>query len=120
MNKLDKNHWTTAVLTHNAYQDGQRRAIARRIAAELREEGHAEKEYITIPEARRATGWAEATLQKRLRGKVPMVGKGSYSRAEFFKYLTQYWKEKQDDSNDNYVEQAAQRAKSLAMLAGRR
>lgn len=77
-------------------------------------------EFITIDEACEASGWAEATLKKRLRGRVPMFGKGSYSRAEFFDYLKRYWKEKQDDNNDNFVEQAAQKAKVLAMSAGGR
>ena len=112
--------FSLAAQMYNSTKESEYKALAREIAEELREDGHAEKEYITIPEACEATGWAEATLQKRLRGKVPMVGKGSYSRSEFFEYLKQFWKEKQDDADDNFIERAAQKAKVLAMSAARR
>lgn len=52
-------------------------------------------EYITIDEALKITGLAEKTLKEHLRGRVPMIGKSSWSRKEFFDHWRKEFEIKQ-------------------------
>lgn len=58
-------------------------------------------EYITIEEALMVTGLAEKTLKEHLRGCVPMIGKGSWSRKEFFDYWLNQFDIKQSKIHEN-------------------
>jgi isocitrate/isopropylmalate dehydrogenase len=54
-----------------------------------------EKQFITIKEACRITGYAASTLRKRLAHKVPMIGKNSFDRIAFFDYWRKYFRQKE-------------------------
>ena len=63
---------------------------------------NSELEYITMTEARHATGLSEKTLKERLRGRVTLIGRNSYDRVEFFAY----WKQEANRKREKIKEQA--------------